>query len=97
MITAEELLDQVREKGGRITTARRLVVSTLLDATGHITAEELAATIRRSIPKCTRRLCTGRLIPWKLGIVENTHVGTGRRCTTSASRISISCARNAVP
>jgi Fur family ferric uptake transcriptional regulator len=78
MTTAEELLDQLRAKGARITTARRLVVSTLLGATGHITAEELAATIRQQHPEVHLSTVYRTLDSLeKLGIVEHTHVGHG--------------------
>jgi Fur family ferric uptake transcriptional regulator len=78
MITAEELLDRLREQGGRVTTARRLVVSTLLGATGHITAEELAATIQEQHPEVHLSTVYRTLDSLeKLGIVAHTHVGHG--------------------
>ena len=78
MITAEELLDRLREQGGRITTARRLVVSTLLGATGHVTAEELAAAIQAQHPEVHLSTVYRTLDSLeKLGIVEHTHVGHG--------------------
>ena len=78
MITVEELLDRLREQGGRITTARRLVVSTLLGATGHVTAEELAAAIQAQHPEVHLSTVYRTLDSLeKLGIVEHTHVGHG--------------------
>ena len=78
MTTAEELLDRLREQGGRITTARRLVISTLLDATSHVTAEDLAATIHEQHPEVHLSTVYRTLDSLeKLGIVEHTHIGHG--------------------
>ena len=78
MTTAEEMLDQLRENGSRITTARRLVVATLLDATTHLTAEDLAAIIQEQHPEVHLSTVYRTLDSLeKLGIVEHTHVGHG--------------------
>jgi Fe2+ or Zn2+ uptake regulation protein len=46
------LLERVRAAGGRITTARRAVLETLLAAGAeHLTAEEVAARVHRSAPE----------------------------------------------
>jgi Fur family ferric uptake transcriptional regulator len=48
----DELLDRVRASGGRITTARRAVLRSLLDAGDeHLTAEEVAEQVHRSTPE----------------------------------------------
>ncbi|MDQ1510481.1 MAG: Fur family transcriptional regulator, ferric uptake regulator, partial [Actinomycetota bacterium] len=74
MTTADEMLDQLREKGGRVTTARRLVVSTLIGATNHVTAEELAASIQEQHPEVHLSTVYRTLDSLeKLGIVEHTH------------------------
>jgi Fur family ferric uptake transcriptional regulator len=78
MITVDDLLDRLREQGGRVTTARRLVVSTLIDATGHVTAEDLATTIHEQHPEIHLSTVYRTLDSLeKLGIVEHTHVGHG--------------------
>src|SRR4051812_36654077 len=78
MLTADELLDRLRAQGGRITTARRLVISTPLDATSHVTAEALAATIHTRHPEVHLSTVYRTLDSLeKLGIVEHTHVGHG--------------------
>ena len=78
MITVEELLDRLREQGGRVTTARRLVVSALIGATSHVTAEGLAATIHGQHPEVHLSTVYRTLDSLeKLGIVEHTHVGHG--------------------
>jgi Fe2+ or Zn2+ uptake regulation protein len=78
VITAETMLDQLRQQGQRVTTARRLVVSTLVDATSHVTAEDLAATIHEQHPEVHLSTVYRTLDSLeKLGIVEHTHVGHG--------------------
>lgn len=74
----EEILDQVRETGARITTARRLVVATLLDAPAHLTAEDVAGYIQHLHPEVHLSTIYRTLESLeKLGIVEHTHVGHG--------------------
>jgi Fur family ferric uptake transcriptional regulator len=74
----DEILEQVRQSGARITTARRLVVSTLLDAVTHVTAEDLAATIQDEHPEVHLSTVYRTLESLeKLGVVEHTHVGHG--------------------
>src|SRR5258705_12380223 len=78
MITAEELLDRLREQGGRVTTARRLVISTLIGATSHVTAEDVATRIQERHPEVHLSTVYRTLDSLeKLGIVEHTHVGHG--------------------
>src|SRR5437016_10085059 len=78
MTTAEELLDRLRAQGGRVTTARRLVVSTLIGATSHVTAEDLAATIHERHPEIHLSTVYRTLDSLeRLGIVEHTHIGHG--------------------
>jgi Fur family ferric uptake transcriptional regulator len=78
VITAESMLDQLRQRGQRVTTARRLVVSTLIDATSHVTAEDLAAKIQQRHPEVHLSTVYRTLDSLeKLGIVEHTHVGHG--------------------
>jgi Fur family ferric uptake transcriptional regulator len=78
MMTAEVLLGRLRAQGGRVTTARRLVVSTLVGATSHVTAEDLAATIHERHPEIHLSTVYRTLDSLeKLGIVEHTHIGHG--------------------
>jgi len=75
---ADEILDRLRAHGGRITTPRRLVVAALVDATAHVTAEDLAATIQREHPEVHLSTVYRTLEALEeLGIVEHTHVGHG--------------------
>src|SRR5580700_5222521 len=48
--TVEDVLDLVRQQGGRITSSRRLLLRTLFDAKEHRTAEELAAEVQLQAP-----------------------------------------------
>jgi Fur family ferric uptake transcriptional regulator len=78
MMTTDELLDRLRAQGGRVTTARRLVVTTLIGATSHVTAEDLAATIHEQHPEIHLSTVYRTLDALeKLGIVEHTHIGHG--------------------
>jgi Fe2+ or Zn2+ uptake regulation protein len=78
VITAESMLDQLRQRGQRVTTARRLVISTLIDARGHVTAEDLAVKIQELHPEIHLSTVYRTLDSLeKLGIVEHTHVGHG--------------------
>jgi Fe2+ or Zn2+ uptake regulation protein len=48
--SVEDVLDLVRQQGGRITSSRRLLLRTLFDAKEHRTAEELAAEVQLQAP-----------------------------------------------
>jgi Fe2+ or Zn2+ uptake regulation protein len=75
----ERILDQLRDSGGRITPARRAIVTALLETTGHATADDLAAAVQRSHPdvhQSTIYRCLDALD--ELGIVDHVHLGHGR-------------------
>ena len=74
----DAVLDQIRAHGGRITTARRLVIGALLDAHGHVGAEDIAATIREDHPEVHLTTVYRTLESLtEMGIVAHTHVGHG--------------------
>lgn len=76
--SVDEVLARVRERGGRVTTARRQVVAALLDATRHHSAEDLTAAIRRDHPDVHLTTVYRTLESLeRLGIVAHTHVGHG--------------------
>jgi Fe2+ or Zn2+ uptake regulation protein len=54
----EEVLDRLRESGGRITTSRRILLRCLFEKGPHRTAEELAAESRMLRQTCTSRRST---------------------------------------
>jgi len=74
----DEILDRLRDRGGRVTTARRAIISELLRGGGHITAEELTAAVQAAHPDVhtsTVYRCLETL--GELGIVEHAHLGHG--------------------
>jgi Fe2+ or Zn2+ uptake regulation protein len=74
----EEILGRLRAAGGRITSARRALVTALLDYDGHPTAEGLAAAVQARQPD-VHQTTIYRILDdlERLGIVEHTHLGHG--------------------
>ena len=78
MPTVDEILDRLREHGGRITTARRVVVAALIDTPRHVTAEDIAAVIQHEHPEVHLSTVYRTLESLEdLGIVRHTHIGHG--------------------
>ena len=80
---AEERLDRIlgelRRGGGRITPARRALVTALLEADTHVTADDLAEAVQRSHPDVHRSTIYRTLDALEeLGIVDHVHLGHGR-------------------
>ncbi|MEZ5380426.1 MAG: Fur family transcriptional regulator [Microthrixaceae bacterium] len=76
---AEQLLDQLRQRGERVTSARRLVLEALADdPQAHISAEDLSERLQQDHPdvhlatvyRTLRRLS-------ELGMVQHVHLGHG--------------------
>ena len=75
----ERILDQLRAGGGRVTPARRALVTALLDASSHVTADDLAETVQRSHPDVHRSTIYRTLDALEeLGVVDHVHLGHGR-------------------
>ena len=75
----ERILQELRTKGGRITSARRALVRALVTADGHVTADDLAAEVQRSTPDVHRSTIYRTLDALeRLGVIEHTHLGHGR-------------------
>jgi Fe2+ or Zn2+ uptake regulation protein len=75
----DELLGLLRERGGRVTSARRAIVTALLDAGGHVTAEELTAQVQGRLPDIHLSTVYRTLeILTDLGAVTHVHLGHGR-------------------
>jgi len=75
----ERILSALRASGGRITTARRALVTAIVEADGHVTAEDLAETVQRSHPDVHRSTIYRTLDALEeLGLVDHVHLGHGR-------------------
>src|ERR1044072_6176263 len=46
----EQILGMLRDRGGRVTTSRRAIISSLLGSGGHVTADELTSEIQANFP-----------------------------------------------
>jgi Fur family transcriptional regulator, ferric uptake regulator len=75
----EAILGLLRERGGRATVARRAIITTLLAAGGHVTADEITERVQRAHPDVhpsTTYRCLDALE--QLGVVGHAHLGHGR-------------------
>jgi Fe2+ or Zn2+ uptake regulation protein len=76
--TVDGVLALVRERGGRVTSARRLLLEALFDAAGHRTAEELAGTVQAQAPDVHISTIYRNLDDLEqLGVVVHAHLGHG--------------------
>lgn len=74
----EEVLALVRARGGRVTTARRQLLDALFDASGHCTAEDLAATVQARAPDVHMSTIYRNLDELeRIGVIVHTHLGHG--------------------
>lgn len=75
----DRILASLRADGGRITPARRALVTVLLEAVGHVTADDLAEAVQRSHPDVHRSTIYRTLDALEeLGVVDHVHLGHGR-------------------
>lgn len=75
----DRILEELRAGGGRVTPARRALVTALLDAKSHVTADDLAETVQRSHPDVHRSTIYRTLDALEvLGVVDHVHLGHGR-------------------
>ncbi|MGH9227084.1 MAG: Fur family transcriptional regulator [Acidimicrobiales bacterium] len=73
------ILTTLGQEGRRITAGRRAVVEALVAATGHMSADDLAAAVRRSSPGVHRATVYRTLEALETaGLVEHVHLGHGR-------------------
>jgi Fur family transcriptional regulator, ferric uptake regulator len=76
--TVDELVAQLREGGTRVTTARRLLLTVLVQGSPHPTAEELLTTVREMAPDVHASTVYRNLEELeRLGVVVHTHLGHG--------------------
>jgi Fe2+ or Zn2+ uptake regulation protein len=76
---AAEILDGLRRRGVRITSARRAVVTALVGTDGHVTAEDIARLVQRSAPDVHLSTVYRTLESLEAsGVVDHVHLGHGR-------------------
>lgn len=76
--TVEEVLDLVRDGGGRVTQPRRLLLEALFHDPGHRSAEELAAAVQATAPEVHLSTIYRNLEELqKLGVIVHSHLGHG--------------------
>ena len=74
----DAVIDKVRGAGGRVTTARRLVVAALVCGRAHPTAEDVAAFVHAEHPEIALSTVYRTLDALEaLGLVDHTHLGHG--------------------
>ena len=74
----EDVLARMRERGARVTSARRLLLSVMLESRGHRSAEELAADVQARAPEVNLSTVYRNLDELeRLKIVDRTHLGHG--------------------
>jgi Fe2+ or Zn2+ uptake regulation protein len=75
----EQILGLFRARGGRVTTSRRAIITSLLRSGGHVTADELTAEIQADYPDVhlsTIYRCLEAL--QELDVIDHVHLGHGR-------------------
>jgi len=84
----QAILDALRARGERVTTARRALLTALDDATDHCSADELAVEVRRLHPEIHRATIYRTLETLRrLEVVEHTHLGHGPAVYHLADRV----------
>jgi Fe2+ or Zn2+ uptake regulation protein len=69
----------IREQGERVTTARRALITALVQARGHVTAEDLAALVQKEQPEVHLSTIYRSLDALeRMGVVDHVHLGHGR-------------------
>ncbi|GAA2025750.1 transcriptional repressor [Pseudokineococcus marinus] len=75
---ARGALDLVRGRGGRVTTARRAVVTVLAGTDAHLSADDVAARVEETAPGVHRATVYRTLESLAaLGVVEHVHLDRG--------------------
>lgn len=74
----DSVLDLLRAQGHRVTTSRRILIQSLIEAGGHRTAEELAAEVHGRAPDVHLSTIYRNLEELeRLGVIEHAHLGHG--------------------
>jgi Fe2+ or Zn2+ uptake regulation protein len=75
----DRLMATLRERGERITPARRAVIEQLASADGHLSADDLVERVQSTVPTAHIATIYRTLdVLERLGVVEHTHLGHGR-------------------
>lgn len=95
-VPVEEVLAALRERGGRVTAARRAIVSVLVEADGHLNAADISASVRAAQPDVhpsTVYRTLERLV--ELDVVEHIHLAHGSAVyhLTSQDHLHLVCDR----
>ncbi|HLU42835.1 MAG TPA: Fur family transcriptional regulator [Microthrixaceae bacterium] len=76
--TSDEVFALLRQRGGRVTAARRAVVEALLDGAEHLTADDVVEIVQASHPEVHRSTVYRTLDRLEqLGAVTHVHLGHG--------------------
>lgn len=74
----DAVLEQLRARGGRVTSPRRAILEALIAADTHPTAEQITAAVRSSQPDVDRSTVYRFLDDLeKMGVVDHVHLGHG--------------------
>lgn len=75
----ERIIVGIRSASGRLTVARRAIITTLLRAASHITAEDVANTVAGEYPEVHLSTVYRTLDALeRLGVIDHVHLGHGR-------------------
>jgi Fur family transcriptional regulator, ferric uptake regulator len=76
--TVDEVFNLLRANGGRATPSRRVLLETLFEAEGHLTAEELAEAVQIRAPDVHISTVYRNLDELqRIGVVVHSHLGHG--------------------
>jgi len=74
-----EILARLRANGGRVTTARRALITALVEAHTHVSADDLAGLVQAAHPDVHRSTIYRTLDALEhLDVVDHVHLGHGR-------------------
>ncbi len=76
--SVDNVLALVRERGGRATSSRRILLEVLFDTDAHLSAEDLAAAVQARAPDVHLSTIYRNLDDLqRLGVIAHTHLGHG--------------------
>jgi Fur family ferric uptake transcriptional regulator len=74
----EEILGRLRERGGRVTMPRRAIITALLEADDHVTADALVDAVRSAQPEIHLSTVYRTVETLtELGVINHVHIGHG--------------------